>query len=236
MNFLKRIKPIKVDLYTGHGNAHRLFKPCYAKDYKPNWLSKVKVTPDERHVKHCYGLRQSFSTGFVIPLWADIVVHTEVDSVGEVSSRSFQIPDQHTVLDQIKTKDGFMEWPNRSLYKIVSPWYAVCDEDVDFVMMENMFSQAPYGAEFVSGVVQFKQQHATNMFLYLQNVTQMVRLTAGDVPVIFKPLSERPLQIKSHYDPDKHAYYNNLSVHQSFLNFSVTRAKQAEVKNKRIGR
>ena len=36
MNFLKRIKPIKVDLYTGHGNAHRLFKPCYAKNEDPD--------------------------------------------------------------------------------------------------------------------------------------------------------------------------------------------------------
>lgn len=215
MNILRNTKPIKLKFYTEHASAYEYLKPAYSSDYFPSWVSQLPNAEGGPTVKNCYGLRESFRKGFVVPLWSDFLVKTELRDDGSFQG-DLVFSDEYSeaLLEQ---GDSVMNLQNKDLLKLVSPWYCDCEEEVTFTMFENHFSKPDRGVQFLSGIVQFKYNRATNMFLYIDKKSQKVELEAGDIPVIFRQNSERPLEIESHYDPEKTKQLRDIGKHTSFF-------------------
>jgi hypothetical protein len=215
INFLRNIKPIKLRFYTDHASAYRYLKPDHSRNHLPDWLRKVKVYENESNVKHCYGLRESFKKGFVIPLWSDIKIETKSKPDGSMEGKMIFADNISEALDE----DGgtVMHTRNKRLVKLISPWYCECDEEVTFSVFENHFSKPDRGVEFISGTLQFKYTNATHLFMYLENKTQNTLLNAGDAPFIYRQNSEREIEIDVSYDPEKTMYLQNLGGRSSFF-------------------
>jgi len=201
MFFNRVTKPIKLKFYSNHASAHELFKPDRASAFMPSWMSG-----SDSRVKHCYGLRSSFYDGFGIPLWSDLSIQLKETAPGKFDGR-YDFADQ-SGLSKIKFENDSSPMHPRSkmLFKLSSVWMCECDEDIKFSAMENMWSSPNRKVEFVSGVLDFRFQFATNMFFYVEKKNQNLVIEAGDVPLLFRQLSERKLKIECHYDPEKYSY------------------------------
>lgn len=199
MFYLKRIKPIKLRFYTDNANAYELFKPSKASNFSPDWRSNK-----EDQARHCYGLKSMFQDGFIIPLWSDLMITTTNSGDGEVSG-SFEFSDKKSLIE-LQTAETSAIPKNKICFKILSPWLCECDEDIKFIKTENMWSNPDRGAEFLSGVLDFKYQNSTNMFFYIDKKEQTLLLKANDTPVLFRQLSERRIDIECLHDPDKFEY------------------------------
>jgi hypothetical protein len=225
MIFLRRTKPIVVRLYTDTANAHRLFSPKLASELKPSWLSE-KTDP----VRACAGLRKMFSSGFGIPLWSDLDMNTVINEKNEADG-SVRFSDKKNYLDLQKMETSAIP-SSKICMKMLSPWYAECDEEINFIATENMWSNPSRSVEFLSGVADFKYQHATNMFFYMDKKTSYTQLNAGDVPILWKPQSERKLVIESFYDPQKYNYLLDTCQHPPFRNFMYAKTKNILLSSK----
>jgi len=218
MIFLKKTKPVVVRLYTDSPNVHRLLPPKLASDLKPSWLSDR-----EDFVKGCTGLRKMFSSGFGIPICSDLDMNIVVNDNNEVSGE-FKFADGKNYLQLQKGKTSAI--PNSKIcIKIISPWFAECDEEINFIATENMWGNPDRGVEFLSGVADFKYQNSTNMFFYMDKKAGRTQLNAGDVPIIWKPQSERKLVIEAVYDPEKFKYLTECGGSRPFRNFYYGRVK-----------
>jgi hypothetical protein len=69
-SIIRRDRPINLRCYTNNAAAHRLFPPQKASKKMPDWLRHEGA----RHnpLKNCFGMRQTFLHGVVLPMWADI--------------------------------------------------------------------------------------------------------------------------------------------------------------------
>jgi hypothetical protein len=212
-------RPINLRFYTNNSGAHKLFKPDKATKYLPDW-AKAKDEANRR-VRACYGFSQTFTRGFVVPIWADTEFNVSVEGAKcNLDVKSFD--------ESLKTemlRSPFMQVHNTFLLKLSSPWLVECDEDVGFTVAENMWSNPSRAFNFMSGAAAFKYQHGTNMFFYLPMVHGKHVLRAGDTPLVWVPQSDRTLKIDgATYDPEKFAYLAGTGT--TFLNHRYARAKQ----------
>ena len=224
MFYLKNTKPIKLRFYTANASAFEYFKPDHASTFMPKWVSDVSET-----TRHCYALRSTFKDGFCIPLRSDMSIVTTRLGNGEYQG-NFEFPDGSNSLEFLGD-GGNMTPKSKMCFRITSPWLVQCDEDIHFVQMENMWTNINRDAEFLSGTLEFKHQHQTNMFFYINSKEQQFLLSAGDTPVIFKQLSERKIKIETFYDPEKTSYLEKKARRISFTHDHMKRRNMGKNKH-----
>jgi hypothetical protein len=210
MHLLSRTKPIKLRFCTSSVNAYELFPPAPAKGFVPGWLSETS-----HPVRHCYGMRQSFSRGFVIPLWSDLHLKLQKNKDGEYDG-NLRFVDSVSEL-MVEPHDHALSPRNKVLIKLLSPWFCECEEEVTFSVMENMYSNPSRGVEFMSGIMEYRYQNSTNMFLYLPKKDTDASLRAGDTPLLFRQNSERDLVIECKHDPERFDYLLQRYAQPPFL-------------------
>lgn len=230
MNFLRNIKPIKLRFYTENAGAYACLKPDHAKAFVPKWLSTTEVIPNKTNVKYCYGLRESFRRGFSIPLWTDIKIQTSIDEEGNLDGNLIFADSVSGVI--VEEGNSVMHTKDRHLFKLLSPWYCECDEDITFTAFENHFSKPVRNVEFVSGILQFKYSNATHMFIYVENKTQNILLEAGDTPILYRQNSDRDIEIQVEYDPEKTLYLQKLGANTPFFSHRMAKFRKFGRNNK----
>ena len=225
INFLRNIKPINLRFYTDNPNVYELLKPDKSSRFIPSWLSSLETVDRKPTVKNCYGLRESYRDGFILPLWSDINIHTYLDATGAFDlSLEFADKTHSCVFDSGST---VMHPKQQTLIKLISPWRIECDEDITFSVYENLFSKPNRGVHFVSGALNFKYQNSCHFFFYIQNVPDVkVQLDAGDTPMFFRQNSQRSLKIECFYDPEKTSYLINKNTNRPFFNTAMYKRKR----------
>jgi len=207
-----------VRLYTDSPNVHRLFPPKLASQLKPNFFAdKNDIT------RTCPGARKMFSSGFGIPLWCDLDMHTHINDKNEVDGE-FTFSDKKNYLT-LRTEKTSVIPGSKICMEMHCPWYAQCDEDINFVATENMWTNPERPVEFLSGVADFKYQYTLNMFFYMDKKSKHTQLNSGDVPIIWKQLSERKLVIEYFYDPDRYRYLHECGRDSAFRDFRYSRVR-----------
>lgn len=225
MFWFKR-KKIVVDCFTQSASVYGLYKPQEAIKFIPDgWKTlpkSVKVKPYEQQdpesrievdsatLKKCIGFINLFRNGFIIPNWCDVKVEIKSDGNFTYHAGGDFFANQHP---------NFQKW--QELYedyghaKFASPWLLHEKSGVQFTWNQCDWHKTDVIDKFkiVSGVVDYKYQHQTNINMFIKKNT-VLEFNAGEPMVHLIPISDREIQIKTHLlDPAEFIKINRRPIH-----------------------
>jgi hypothetical protein len=202
MLFFRKPKQVVVDCFTVEPIVKDLFSVQKANKFYPDWwksLPNSYTTPNMLGelgtMKGCTGFTDLFKNSFSVPLWSDFKL-----TVDENKNFAYQFADQKSglVLHDKQQRQGFM--PSYEHIKFIAPWQLVCKEDVQFVVMQPVWSQT--GLEkFITpaGMVNFKYQHNVNINLFFPTDTEGTYIFEAGQPILnIVPITEREVEFRTH--------------------------------------
>jgi hypothetical protein len=153
-----------------------------AKDLNLNWVKRArqdyidtaKKQLGSLHLYRCPGIFDLFTTGYIIPMWHDIVISTNGDE------RNFQFtvpsPDINELMPGNKEVIGKQEtgigtlmptrpWACQSLLKINTPWHVVAPRGVKFLMIPIAYPDT-FEFESCTGILDPGQSSEINVQAY----------------------------------------------------------------------
>ena len=211
-------EPIILDCYTNSTYAYNHAKINHARHYIPDWWRKTKHMLDEQTpdgegiptVKMCPAIRDYYLKGIVMPLWGELEITLLPYDISETapsytwrsSNLDFDTNGSHN-RSQFK---GFAGRDGVNL-KLSVPWFFKCREFVHFTSTQPVWSQPEIVDELtlLPGVVDFKNQHALqlNYFFRQRDIERQVTIAPLTPMVILHPMSERPIELRTHYIDSK---------------------------------
>lgn len=193
--FFKK-KPLKIQAYAPVGDLLDYFPIVKSGDALPEWFYNIPKN-NSNTVRNCYGLRDLFSQGFVVPAWADFEIFVnpdgsaEVESPVTIESRPFS---QHNV-----SQEAPNAWPRFTNVKLHNPWFFYCDEPVKWMVIDPTWCRKnPTDWATPSGVLEFRinnQIHVNTLF-EVRETRYLTKIKAGDTLLHVIPITERPFEIE----------------------------------------
>ncbi len=154
-------------------------------------LSKIETA------RHCYGMRELFNRGVGIPLWADTHVVMNADGAIDTysSNRELKPAGGSHPAQQFQ---GLLS-SGAQQFKFVSPWSFVCEKPMQFIWIHPFYHQ-PNANRFhtMPGVVEYRNQHATNVNVVLQRPEgerSELAFSAGEMLAYLFPMFESRLEL-----------------------------------------
>jgi len=217
MAFLKR-KPVRVTAYTTHASVAEFYPVASAKKFLPNWWKKLETYAvswkdclrmkqfngieafSQGTMKGCYGLRELYNSGIIVPSPADIgmavdqgVVTTTMPSMAARSPQFMRVEEHNPV-----QWDGWLgeSWQH---LKFVFPWRVRCEENLNWLGMQPSFADNTYAETFFvpSGMVplRYSPQVNINMMVNKHVPTKEFLIPAGEPFWQLIPLTERKIEL-----------------------------------------
>lgn len=249
--FIFKKSKIVVDCFVSSEVINKLHPIDYAVKFIPDEWKKlpnsiqIKGTPDPRSklkvtagtMKKCTGFQWLHQHGFIIPAWTTIALEA-----GERENIFFH-SDPTMELSAIQHPRDIM-WNNLykgySHIKLNSPWLIREKTGVRFTWNSYPWANTELAdrLHFVSAVIEFRAQYASNLNLFLkQNTT--VEIPAGAPLIHCIPITEKDLDIRTHVIPtpefmEMHKSYAQRSTfvghHKELLKFYENQDKQCPFK------
>ena len=189
-------KPIVIEAYAPVGDLLDYFPIVKSVEALPDWFYNIPKDNDNT-VRNCYGLRDLFSHGFVVPAWADFEIFVNPDGSADVNSplvtenRNFS---QHNV-----SLEAPNAWAGFTNVKLLNPWFFYCDEPIKWMVIDPTWSRRdPTAWATPSGLLEFRinnQLHVNTLFKIQPN-RYMTKVKAGDTLLHVIPITDRPFEVK----------------------------------------
>jgi hypothetical protein len=204
MFFFCKPSKIAVDCFTTHESSFHLAPIDLAVKYFPDWWKRLPksimapnpVTLELGTLKKCYGLIELYKSSLILPLWSDIVIEPKPDNV-----YWWQCADGQTEIHSHPYQQIGDAFRNYHHGKINSPWFLKEKSGIKFMLSPCQWSLLPVSNDLnlLSGISEFKYQHATNInfFLNLENKNRLL-LEAGTPLYHIIPLSSKSITVKQH--------------------------------------
>jgi hypothetical protein len=213
-------KPIELRFYTDNRAACDLFPPVNGAKKRPSWVREATSGEFDMGVQNCRGMRELFRNGIAVPLGSVLKITTTPDQM----SWSFADKKSHLM---VEGNFGVMHRKSEALCKLVFPWAVECSSAVNFVQVQNTWDRPAADFRTVNGALEFKYQHAINMFLYIPPGTNTV-IPAGTAFFLMMPMTERPIRLSAEYNPEK--YYALSEGGESRVFFKNWYVKQRHIR------
>lgn len=194
-NFLKRsIGKISFNCDPRFHHAFNFFKPDSAYNFAPKWFKNLKPSylVDGNYglqlpfgtAKSCPALKSYFTSGFVIPLWTDLLIKVNPDESWYWHSAD----DMTKINGHTNEQLGGLIKSNKCInIKIMSPWNIKTSDNKEFLFtgagsFNNDIFSLP---DIMSGIMNFNFRHEThiNMLLPVQDQSYTIQLNAG-MPIV----------------------------------------------------
>jgi hypothetical protein len=228
MWFNKSKKPIEITFYTNRKDVFEYAKPKAAAKFLPEWWKTLPKLDFEKmsarddltpNMRSCYGFINHYKHGFIIPMWSDLII-----DIGAEPEQFFA-----RYSDNLSSISPHSNWQANNFFdtktfqhlKLETPWYAFCDEEVDFTFADPMWHRREVNKyTAIPGTLDLKYQHMMNVNLFLsrkegQNTT--VHIPHGTPIAHILPLSDRPLLLK--YELVSNEAFDKLFQNQSTITF-----------------
>lgn len=195
--FLKK-KKIVLEAYAPVGDLIDLFPIVESRKCIPKWYHSLPASNHDVNVKNCFGLKDLYNKGIIIPLWADHEII--LDPISGVSVSSGMQSTMQPVVSHDLDEQAPGAWPGYINLKFNSPWLFWCDEPIHWVWTQPVWWQEdPQQLTLVSGVAEFRGQHDSNVATLLRMPQQKKTLTlkAGLPMAQLIPLTEEPWELKN---------------------------------------
>ena len=183
----------------GSSQKRDLFSPQEGMKLLPEWFKTIDRTQESPTLTTCPGFVELFKKSISIPLWSDInitykqdqIINVQMPGIGPVTSEFVQI---HT---PNQWGDGFQD----SLHiKLMNPWHVTSNISTPFLMHDAVWHKRSISDyNVLSGVIEFKYQHASHINIMLPKSTKekTLELKAGTIIAHLTPLVDTKLSIES---------------------------------------
>lgn len=204
---LIKTKPstIHIDCYTMRPDVaeYAPIKPAAA--FIPDWFKDLpRPTLDKNELtirktmKGCYGFIKQTTTGFVMPLWSDLLL--EIGEAGAANYR-WRFSDNISSLDVHPQYQRGIFLPEEKYqhFKLISPWAFSTKDDLHWQCLQFPWAESkPEQYMALSGIVDFKYQTGTNINLIFPRGSEkkVVHLKHGHPIYQFVPLTEKKVNHK----------------------------------------
>jgi hypothetical protein len=232
MFFLRKSK-IVLDSFTCHSSILELFPIAPAMEYLPDWWKRMPNQYGQKldngmvlpvsTIKRCQGFIDLYKTGFIIPLWSELLIGT--NNRGEwayVNSDS----DKLSIIQHEKEQFG-NHFDDKLHIKILSPWLLKEKTGVRFYWTGCPWNDINNKIVAMPGIVEFKYQNSSNINMFLAKEDMQADIKAGTPIVHMIPLVDKEVEIRNHcvdtIEYDKMSAHTQ--THISFLNNYNTRKK-----------
>lgn len=206
--FFKDSEKITLKIYT-HPNifTKNILKPDFSYKFAPSWFKNLSpsimveepsgIKVDRSTVKSCPGIKNTFTSGIIIPLWTDIIIFVDPQK----GIFDYKCADTITNIYHHPPKlyPGFHE--NYINIKIESPHKIVCSDETNF-LFTGPLNREEIDSEIktVSGILNFYEQCGTNINLFVpmkkQHQTYQYLLKAGSPIAQILPLSSKQIYVE----------------------------------------
>lgn len=244
MIFFKKSK-IVVDTFTCSSMAYEWFPIESAQKYIPEWWKKLPSSYELKNpstlkdtaltIKKCPGVVDLFTTGFIMPLWTDLVMVLTPEQ--NMFNYEFAARSPYWFIDLNEHRQYLNAFENKFLQaKITSPWCVKEKDGVQFTLLEpTWMMDDPNAVTIVPGILDFKYQNNinVNVFLKMSATGTRVDLKAGSPLAHFIPLSDKKVEVKNHLVSEQE--YKNLNDAAQPFSFSrsfITRKKIINARSK----
>jgi hypothetical protein len=217
---------IVLECVTNSDSAATYAPIARAGKFLPQWWADLAKTPKpslieaklKQDMRACSGMVDTYSRGFMIPLWSALKV-----VVGEKGSGAYhyQYADEFSLahVHAQYQRGSFLPDHDYQHLKLIAPWHIHCDEEVSFYSAQptwNMATLADYSV--LSGVLEFKYQNTVNINLMFnrKDTPNMVAIPLGQPLMHIMPLDKRPVEIKIVVDQNR---YNKMISLNRALSF-----------------
>jgi len=205
--FFTRKKKLVVDCFTTNIDAHDLFPIQLAHKFYPQWWRKLPssflvettngVQMDQKTMKACSGFINHYQKGFILPLWSDLIIKTQVDGTG--NSYSYQYADGRSEVGVHPLDQMGSEFNSLVHVKLVSPWRIREKSGVEFIYMETTWNHPPdvLTMSIPPGTIEYRYQHTSSVNMFLEKGRQY-NFKAGRPMAHIIPLSDKEIELKCH--------------------------------------
>lgn len=201
--FLFKRKKIVVDAFIASKPIYDLFPLEKSSSFYPDWwknlpssfeaISQNSPTVEYPTIKRCDGFLSLYKSGFVLPLWSDLIIETDQDDSWRYVSSDSQLT--ITTHDRIAYGD---EFKNHMHFKIMSPWVVTEKTGVNFIITNSWWNNVNQPIVVPNGVLEYKYQSACHVNFFVPKQRQRISLSAGTPIAQLIPLSEHDVEIKCH--------------------------------------
>lgn len=233
LSFLKNKKPIIVNAYTYNGGVYANAKIQKSSAFRPRFIdelpsyknSKAPFDGSANNMRGCTGFLKYYQNGFIIPMWTDLAIRVSKDwfSVDAIDNKT------DCVVHNSDQRGGYAPDSEYQHLKISSPWLIECEDDIDWVWTDPVWSRDDIAAySTLPGVVNFSNVNTCNinMLVKKDDGVKDVLIPFMQPMVSLFPMSERKVIVKCHLIPPhewKQMHERNEPV--AFLNSSTKAIK-----------
>jgi hypothetical protein len=138
-----------------------------------------------------------YNKGIGIPLWSDYEILLDPKELVEIRwpvDSCQPIIDKHDLTTQVPGA-----WPGYINIKFNNPWKFHCDESIEFVWVQPIWSQEnPQEFTLVPGITDFNINKQVNINTLWKLGHKKILLKAGTIMAHLIPITDRPLEISYH--------------------------------------
>ena len=207
--FIKK-RTLIIDCFTEHYRSFEFFPIQESSKFMPDWWKSLSTTYPSTNehnltinrstIKRCEGLIGLYSTGFIIPLWSDLVIETTD------AGFTYQFSDNTSSIGYHTGEQKGPEFKKYIHTKLHTPWRIREKTGVKFLFLQPSWNMATEIETFHTppGVIDFKNQHSTHINSFLLPGRRYE--WAGGRPMAqIIPLSDYNIELKMHYVGSKDA-------------------------------
>lgn len=238
MYFFFKKRKIYVDAFIGNPATHTLFPVRHAVYFLPEWWKKLPssfIQPDSpsdqielNTLKKCTGFLELYKKGFIIPLWADVLIETKYDG-------ALRYQYAGAIEEAIDSHDRAQYGPhfNNLIHaKMQSPWLFQEKTGLQFHFSSPVWNMInTFDGIIPPGVVNYKFQHQTNINMFLPKMNNSYHLEAGMPLVHIVPMTEKEVVFKTHCLSDEEMAQVHKKSFQMFKFSGTYRARKKILTN-----
>ena len=177
-----------------------------AKQYKPAWMTKARddfkkklSDADGRmpHIYQCPGIFDLAKTGYIIPMWHDVLIETDGTGNYNWSVPTSDVIDLANGREIISSQENGVEtlmpikpWTCGPLLKINTPWHVIAPRGVKFLIIPIPYPES-FELESSSGVLDPSVSSEINIQSYCSVPKGKFVIKAGQPLAQMIPLSEK---------------------------------------------
>lgn len=202
-------------------DIYKEYVPKPAKFYIPEWYKKTPVStaenksetplPTNATIKQCVPILDSMMTGYIIPLWTDVLIRKNNDELAINASSPQVYFESHPKLQNPNYPNTEHEY---AFLKFINPWHIITPKGYSSLIISPLHNPNPW-VKVLEGVVDTDTWHEINIPAYIINPNREGVMPAGTPLVQVIPFKRETWKASEGNDKDKNKIIESIKRRQS---------------------